>query len=478
MSSPSASLTVASLDTASRPSAPPAADAPTVGRAPTRLPWPTRHPALASGAVALLIVLVGAILSWERLPAATRATLWAEDSRDFLGNAVTQGALPPLFHVYAGYLHTVPRLIAAFTVTFVPVSSWAQAMAAGSCLVTGIVAATVFFCSRSVSSSWWIRGGLAAITILDPLSPREVLGNTANLHWYFLWLAPWVILYRTRTRAGTVAVAVVAALGALTEIQMLVFLPLLALRWKSGARLPVRLALLGGGLLQVVASLVSPRSHSTAAANPLASTVYGYFINCVMTIWHASGPTIGHALVQFGPLAAAVCAVPIAIAVAVIARFGTRDQRWMAVTLVVASAALWVFAVKTSPGVYYDYSTETAAQLAKPWITRYGVVPSMELIAVMVIALGCVRGRSRIPWLRVGLGAALLAVALTSFLPAGTRRAGGPELAPQVAAAKAFCSTRPASARVVLAAPPAAAWKIYLDCSWFGAAASGSGATR
>lgn len=435
---------------------------------------------------AALIVVVGAIVAWLRLPESTSATLWAEDARNFLGNAVAQGPIAPLFRVYAGYLHTVPRIIAGLTVTFVPMTQWAHAMALGSCIVAAVVAATIFFCARVVTESWALRLALAAVTILAPLAAREVLGNTANLHWYFLWLAPWLILYRSRSRRGTIALTIVAALGALTEVQMLAFVPLMFLRWKSGARLPVRLALLGGGALQILAYISAPRAHSTAAANDMSSTIYGYLINAVMTIWNANGPTIGRALVHYGPAAAIVALVPIVIAAVWSLRFGTRDQRWLVVTFLAASVVLWVLAVKTNPHTYYEYSSYTTADLANPWLTRYGVVPSMELIAVMVIALG-VRwppaaekalldtARRRVPIARLVVGTVLLAFVLTSLVPASTRRSGGPEFAPQVIAAEHSCIGKAASAPVVLASPPAAGWKIYLDCGRLPGYASGHG---
>ncbi|AMM19385.1 hypothetical protein AX769_03595 [Frondihabitans sp. PAMC 28766] len=123
-------------------------------------------------AVALIIV-IGTLIAWFRLPASTTATLWAEDSRNFLGNAVAQGPVVPLFRVYAGYLHTVPRIVAGLTVTFVPVAQWAHAMAAASCLVVAVVAAAIFYCSRVVTESWRVRMALAAITILAPLAPAR-----------------------------------------------------------------------------------------------------------------------------------------------------------------------------------------------------------------------------------------------------------------------------------------------------------------
>lgn len=69
---------------------------------------------------------------------------------------------------------------------FGPVPQWAHALADASCFVVAVVAAAVNSCARVVTDSWKVRHALAAITPLATLAAREVLGNTANLHWYFL----------------------------------------------------------------------------------------------------------------------------------------------------------------------------------------------------------------------------------------------------------------------------------------------------
>ncbi|GAA4267384.1 hypothetical protein GCM10022256_29960 [Frondihabitans peucedani] len=422
-----------------------------------------------------LIVVIGAFVSWLRLPATTSATLWAEDSRNFLGDVVRHGPFAPAWQIYAGYLHTVPRILAALTVTFVPIPQWAHAISAASCVVVGIVAAAVFVCSRVVTESWLVRAGLAAVTVLAPLAPREVLGNAANLHWYFLWLAPWLILYRSRSGRGTALLTIIAFLGALTEVQMLAFVPLMVLRWRTGARLPVRVAILVGGVFQIAASLTAPRGHSGAVANRPASTVYGYAINSAMTIWSGNSHVIGWALVRFGPAAPVAALLPVVLAAVWVFRFGTRDQRWMVTTLLVSSLVLWVVAVKTNPGPYYEYASMTRARLATPWLSRYGVVPSMELLAILVIALGVHRrspGPARSDDARVRrtlapravVGLVLLVCALVSFVPSATRRSSGPEFAPQVMAAERSCSGRAVTTPVVLLSPPHPNWKITIDC--------------
>jgi hypothetical protein len=435
--------------------------------------------------ISVVILTIGALVAWMRLPAAAQDTLWAEDARIFLNQAVQRGPIPALFNSYAGYLHTVPRMIAGLTVQFVPIELWANSMAAGACIVAAGVAALVFVCSRDVVGWLPARLVLASITILVPLAPREVLGNTANLHWYFLWLTPWLLLYRPRSRSGAWMLSVAALLAALTEIQMAMFVPLLLWRFRDRVRWPVRILFLVGVAAQIGTTLLWPRGHSTAQLIEPASLAYGYLINCVMTIWLPSALDIGKLLTSVGPIACIVFLLPFLAAAGWGFRYGTRLKRVMIVTLLLGSAVLYVIAVEISPGTFYDYARMTTQQLAVPWLARYGVVPSMMLLALVPIAVTTRRPRSAAASLRTPVPPAasralrratrlalpwaasvlIIALMLAQFGPASTRRSGGPLYQPQVAAQARACLTKPASDTVPLAGAPASDWKVYVPCS-------------
>ena len=117
----------------------------------------------------------------------------------------------------------------------------------------------VFVCTRDVIP--WLPGRvlIAGLTVLAPLAPREVLGNAANVHSLVLWTVFWMLLYTPRTRAGSIALGIVALLGAATEIQCLFLLPLALIRWRDRRRWPM-LAGLGAGLaMQLFVTLFWPR---------------------------------------------------------------------------------------------------------------------------------------------------------------------------------------------------------------------------
>ncbi|WP_426515179.1 hypothetical protein ACPPVQ_11210 [Diaminobutyricibacter sp. McL0618] len=427
----------------------------------------------SAGLIAIaLFAVAAAIAAWLRIPAVARNTLWAEDGRNFIQDAVNHGPLASLAIPYAGYLHTIPRLITAFTVSFVPVSQWADAVTAGSCLVAGILAAVVFVCTRDVVP--WLPGRLliAGLTVLAPLAPREVLGNAANVHSLVLWTVFWMLLYTPRTRAGSIALGVVALLGAATEIQCLVLLPLALIHWRNRRRWPM-LAGLGAGLaMQLFVTLFWPRGQSGNPPVEALSIAYGYLINAVMPLVTPQN-SIGPVLVRTGPLVGVAVFAVVAGALAYVMVRGLRAQRITAAGLVVGSIAFYTLDVVSNPNSFYDYARFDRDELAQVWLVRYGVVPSMMLAAVVVLAISVAVSRRRAgdrdPLLGnhsvLAGGAALAVVAallLVQFVPHDTRRSAGPQWSPQVTTAAQACERLPAT--YVFHLSETIGWHVWLTC--------------
>ena len=410
--------------------------------------------------IAIAILVMGSTAEWLRLPAVARGTLWAEDARRFLNNAVAVGPIRALFIPYAGYLHTVPRLVAGAAVQFAPVSSWALVMSGASCIVAAGVAALVFVCSRDVVESLTPRLLLAAITLLDPLSPREVLGNTANLHWYFLWLSPWLLLYRPRSRVGAWALGAVALLASLTEIQLVFAAPLIAWRWRDRLRWPVRILFALGVAAQLVVTLSDPRGFASHSLIGLPSLAAGYLVNGVLPIVFPSSGSVGWSFAHGGPLIG-IALLSTFLAVALWGALRSRGTlRWLFVLLPLSSMVLYAAAVEATPSAFSDYASNSTAHWANPWIDRYGVVPSLLLLAVIPLALSLARRPARL------VGALVLtAVLLAQFTPSTTRRDSGPLLAPQVTRALELCESRMPATQVSLAGAPGGNWLVVVSCA-------------
>jgi hypothetical protein len=442
--------------------------------------WVARHPV----SLTVGFGIVCAVIAWLRLPAIARDTLWAEDGRTFLQGALSSNSPAMLFAPYAGYLHLLPRIIAALTVQFVPVSLYAQAMTAGSCIAAGVMAAIVYVCSADVVRWMPARIVIALLTVLAPLAPREVLGNAANLHSLVMWTVFWMLLYRPRTRLGSYLLGCAALIGALTEIQLIFLLPLALLRVRDRASLWTRVGWLVGVLAQLSVTVLWPRSPGVGPAISMPSLAYGFVINSVLPVWIPQN-SIGRAIVWGGPLLVVALCVPFAVALYLGLRYGTRAQRVAALALVGAAALVYAGSVLENPHPYYNYASLGASALRTPWLTRYGVVPSMMLCALIPLAVDVLLARRRQaqrfeprmpagsagrtlggPAARVvaaSVVVALVGCLLAQFVPQETRRSGGPAWQPQIAALRETCERLPDNA--LIRVNETLGWQVAIPCA-------------
>ncbi|GAB3390555.1 hypothetical protein GCM10027568_14780 [Humibacter soli] len=405
--------------------------------------------------------VASAALAFGRLTPTARDTLWAEDGKLFLAGAEQHGLLLT-FVPYSGYLQTIPRIIAAGVVGLLPVSAWALAMTVGSCLVAGVIAVTVFFASRAVVPPVLLRVVLAAVTVLLPLASREVLGNTANLHSVLMWGLFWLVLARPASRASAIAFSVFGLFAALSEIQAVFVVPLLIIAWRRpfGRWLVVGPAV--GVAAQVIATLLAPRgSGQHVSVSPL-SLAEGWIVNGVMPdLAPLNG--VGGLLAVGGILLGLLVLVGVAALAVVAWQHATRDQRIAIAAAAVLSPVIYALSVIIDPGTYYDYASMSSAQLAHVWLARYGVVPGMLLMGIVIVsaaALGVERRRSAddrasvvatarasasLPARAVAALAVLGVVAslVAFYVPSSTRRSDGPAWSPQVAAGTQTCELNP-----------------------------------
>lgn len=396
----------------------------------------SRRPAVQLGVLGLSC----AVIAWLRIPAIARDTFWAEDGRTFISSAASGGP-SVLFQPYAGYLHTVPRLLAG-SIVLLPVNQWALATTASACAIAGALAVVVFVCTRDLVSWLPARILIAGLTVLAPYAPREVLGTLANVHSLFLWTLFWIVLSRPRSLRTAVVLSAVALLGTLTEIQALFLAPLLLLRSRDRRVWMVRAGLIAGMVAQLVVTLGWPRAENTNPAVDPLSMAYGYLINAVMPLVVPQAQ-LGHVLAATGPTVGVIVLALVAAAAVYISVRGTRAQRVLVIAALSGSVLIYVASVASNANTFYDYARLSTAQLSNAWITRYGVVPSMLLALVpplaATIALGRRRRRPALSWSVVAVAGLAAVLIVAQFGPQWTRRSDGPAWQPQLAAATAQC---------------------------------------
>jgi hypothetical protein len=391
--------------------------------------------------------------------------VWAEDGL-FLEDRLDAGPVVSLVDPYQGYLHVLSRAVVEVAVVL-PLRDYAVAVTGLCCLVVGAVAGLVYACSRDVLRTRPARFALALVTVLVPTAPAEILGNSANLHWFLLWLAPWVLLCRPTTRRQGWALGAVLLVVGLSEIQAVYFLPLLAHGARDRLRLPMAAGMLLGLAAQAATTLLVGRQASEldSGTPSVADLVQGYGLHVFLQIWFSDTDGVGSVLVEGGWPLVVLAATPfVAALVALVVGSRGREDVALAGTVVVGAVLPFVAGLVLNFRPFLEFSAFDLETLAVFAPLRYALVPSMFVLAVVVVLadrLLCrpVRWRKAVAGLLlVGLGG----IGVLNLDPGPTVRSGYPGWAGAVAAAEREC--RRGAGRVVIEHAPDS-WEVELPCT-------------
>ncbi|MGV1035534.1 MAG: hypothetical protein ACOYD0_00745 [Candidatus Nanopelagicales bacterium] len=413
---------------------------------------------LVRSLVSFILITVGAGgILYFRIPPSARAVLYAEDGRDFIQGILDRG-LGSLFDPVGGYLHVVPRLLAGL-VTLLPPEMWANAVTVVACLVAGAICAGVFVASAPLIPDPWLRLLLAVVPIFVPAMGHEIAGLLNNLHWFMLWLVPWLLFNNPRTRAGRVGLAILLLAAATMEPQIVIYAPLAAWRWREakGIRLPIVAA--GVGLtMQALTYALNATARGDAAYEPSVGGLARGFVGSVLDpLWVdsvATSSSLSSVLVI-----AALSAVPVFAAGAVIFVKGTPPVKIMATALILGAVATFSASFWLNYGVWADlaFVDDRMAPGFDPLI-RYSVLPAAMLISLIPLALQV--AVTRVGWRPSTVIAAALAAALIVVVPAITSfhvrslRLPAAEFDHSVRKAKPQCRDSSESVRVSIAPVP------------------------
>lgn len=423
--------------------------------------------------VVAALVAIGTLISLVRVPAAHHDIVWAEDGNMFLFENMNQGPWQVLFRGYAGYQHLVPRIASSGVIAFADLAHYATATFWVCSFITGLVGAAVYWLSRDVIP--WIPARLAAagITFLIPLATQEVIGNYADLHTYFLWLAPWLLFYRPKSWVSASAWALVAFLTMMTEVQAILFLLLIPFVLGRGERksLPIIAAFMAGAVWQIATALSVPRA-SSAAWLGIPSLIQGWLIATPMPMVIADPRDVQRWLQDTGfavPLAVSACFL-IAYVIAMV--WGTPRQRLMATVLLLASGAIYAAGATVQGSAPFRYAEPDAEIWERIINVRYGVASGMMLAAIVPVAAAaavakCFQGRRARAIARIAAGVAIAGM-LAIFAGASTQAisargwVSGPWSAAVETAIKS-CAAAPETLEISL--PVAPQREVFLTCA-------------
>lgn len=420
-------------------------------------PWSARGSALAG-----VIVVVALIVPLARhAGAGVLDTIWAEDGRVFLQDALTLAPHRALPRLYAGYLHLGPRLAAELATLF-PIEAASELLVLVADAVTALCALAVFVASRSHLRSPWIRTLLALAVPLAPPAGVEVLNSIANAQWLLLFAAFWLLLWRPATTAGVVAASLLLVITALSAGLGILLLPLAILRLLAGPRardqLPVWL-FCSALALQFVATQ-TPALSSAGGSPSILVGAFAQRVGIVAVFGHRVGGTLWarYGLWCVGAAAALLVAM---VVVGALLR-GTR-ARWL--VLLCAGYALLFFALSAlvrgaGPGLLWSWGTWHVAG------ARYSYVPVLlvySLVAAVLDARPLARGAASklLPAARMGT-LVVLVLAVVGDFRVWNDRASGPTWSETVHHAREACRGAGNGEVTVAIAPES--WSVTIPC--------------
>lgn len=411
---------------------------------------------LFSWAGAVLGAAALTLAAWIRLPGLTNGTLWAEDGGIFLRQAMDSRFLAGVMDPYDGYLHLLPRLLAHLALRTGPLEAYAERISWLSCACVGLVGVAVFFLSRPYVSRLSGRVLLAVIPALLPIGPLEVLGNTANLHWYMLWLVPWLLIHPARTVAFNAGLAALAFVAASTEIQTVLFVPLVVLAVRTRRQWGGSVGLLMGLAMQFITYASFPRSVSKDAVPwDLGMVLIGWLTQGGMSNIESSASSIGVGWTYFG---GALLLVPVALLITPLVAGAVRGRATLLVVVafVGVSAALWFAAQVFNNRPFMQYSSFTNEEWLKFDFLRYAAAPAMFALGGLAVATGGFRWSQEVQGIPGTLGSTrrvlrweticstvLVTILAFGFFPPTSARADGPSWQEQITVGRAACAADP-----------------------------------
>lgn len=401
-------------------------------------------------ALGFAVVAAGTVASLLRHPGTVALdTVYAEDGSIFLADAVDGSPLGALGSSYAGYYHLVPRLLGAVAAAF-PAPAAAAVLAVAAAAVTAMLALLVYVVSAGHLASPVARLLVAAPVVVAPLAQQEVPNSIANLHWPLLYATFWLLIWTPAGRTGRVLAPAVVAATALSDILVMVFLPLAAVRLlvRRDRYSAVLAGVLAVGVAIQLSGLVTGSSDRDDISLDPVQPISGYLLRAV------PAAVVGERwLPEAGAdprrLALAALAWLLLAAAAMVAARRVSSPRWpLAIAAVVHSVGLYALPV-------------ILTGIAPP---RYALAPALLLLTALVAVLhpGTTQ-RSGVPLAVLATGYALVC-ALN--LQVDTARDDGPRWTDAVEGARTECAaTAPGSVDVPIT-PTGADWTAELDCSY------------
>lgn len=403
--------------------------------------------------LAVIVVVAATAISLSRtVGAGSLNTIWIEDAKFLLDQALNTSFWHNVSSPISGYYQEPARLATALAIQF-PLS-WAPGvmsiLAAAQYAMYGLVA---YIASGPYLRSPWLRLLIAAPVCAIPLAYTQVNNDLVTVQFFGLYGAFWTCLWLPGTRAGKILSPLVMLTVSSTAALSIVFAPLVLARLivdrsKNAWSLAFLWAI--GVLLEFSQTLLGKSHHLSYGDNSPFFLLKNYAVRAVpralfgeRSLGGAGADYRGyyaplHILNMNAHDALIACAWLVVLVLVALAAFRFSDPNW---TL---AGVAGLFSV----GIFVDELLINTA-VVQP---RYTVAPALLLYTALVALLrpkqreGATRVRAAVRWLPAAGLAVLLVVAVTLNFRVTNGRTTSPAWTSVVANATNACITPGVSA--------------------------------
>jgi hypothetical protein len=362
-------------------------------------------------ALAVLAVAAGTAISLGRTTGTgPLQSIWEEDSRNLLTDALMRPGAFNLVKPYVGYFQLLPRMMAEVA-AFVPISWAAAALSIQAAVAAALLALAVYVASGAHLHHPLPRLLVSAPMLFAPVAENfrsEIYNRPATVQFFLVYAMFWLILWVPRRRAARLLLGGVVALSAVSTFLVVVFVPLAAARlFARRDRLSAVIlgALLAGAALQVsgLAFGLTNRDFATPRYDPVWA-VKSFVIWAVpqsMLGWRFTGLPVVDAL-KAGNLPVILVAWAIVAAAVVVAARRLTAPEWLLALVAAGHAlALCCMTIMSTGDVHQRYlfavelllfAAVTALLLPRPGGGRRALAP-LAVFAVFVLAISVINYR-------------------------------------------------------------------------------------
>jgi hypothetical protein len=319
--------------------------------------------------LAIGMVVVGFVYALLRTSTHSAGVLWAEDGAIFVAGAPTVSeGLAHIPKTYAGYLHLVPRIIAAVAAAF-PDGSVAYVYTVAAALVTSLLALFVFAAARRHFASPVIPFLVWFQFLALTLAFGEVANTVANLHWYLDAALFWAVFTRFDSKSMRLVAGVVTVSAILSDPSaMLAIIPLAARLLIFGkSERPYFVTVLIVTVMQAAAFVIAPSTGDVRPTSEVHPSVLDFIQYYAVRVVLA--PVLGVRVTEGipGGILTLVSVAGLVVFVAVFAWMVIRAPRARGFVIAAVGYSILIFVVSWYNVDIFVRPVETGA--------RYVIVP-------------------------------------------------------------------------------------------------------